>query len=248
MRFAGNPGKKGTPMIKKIFTVLVCIAMLFIITACGKTAKPDPVSSTTDYTEYQLRKPQKGDTVAIFTTSEGIIKIRLFPEEAPRTVENFVKHAKDGYYNGVTFHRIINDFMIQGGDPLGTGYGGESIWGTPLRDEFSPRLYNYRGALSMANAGKSNTNGSQFFIVQKSSISDEEIEYMEYYHYLDEVTAKYKELGGTMWLDNVHTVFGQVYEGMEVVDKIASLPVKDPESGEPVNRIIIEKVEIQTME
>lgn len=224
------------------------MVILFSITACGKMNEPDTGGNTADYTEYQLRKPQKGDTVAVFTTTEGTIKIRLFPEEAPRTVENFVQHARDGYYDGLTFHRIINDFMIQGGDPLGTGYGGESIWGTPLRDEFSPRLYNYRGALSMANSGKSNTNGSQFFIVQKSSISDEEIEYMEYYHYLDEVTAKYKELGGTMWLDNVHTVFGQVYEGMDVVDKIASLPVKDPDSGEPVDKIIIEKIEIQIIE
>jgi peptidyl-prolyl cis-trans isomerase B (cyclophilin B) len=235
-------------MIKKAFAAFMCMAVFFTISSCAKTAEPDTGGSTAGYTEYQLRKPQKGDTVAVFTTAEGTFKVRLFPEEAPRTVENFVEHARDGYYDGLTFHRVLKDFMIQGGDPLGTGYGGESIWGTPFRDEFSPRLYNFRGALSMANSGKSNTNGSQFFIVQKGSLSENEIEYLEYYHYLDEVIAKYKELGGTMWLDNAHTVFGQVYEGMEVVDKIASLPVKDPDSGEPVNTIIIEKVEIQTME
>ncbi len=233
-------------MKKKVFASFVCVFMLLAATACSKPAAPDTAGSA-GYTEYQLRKPQKGDTLAVFTTAEGTIKARLFPEEAPRTVENFVKHVKDGYYNGVTFHRVLKDFMIQGGDPLGTGTGGESIWGTPFRDEFSPRLYNYRGALSMANAGE-NTNGSQFFIVQKDSLSDKEVEYLEYYNYLDEVTAKYKELGGTMWLDNHHSVFGQVYEGMEVVDKIASLPVKDPDTGEPQNEIIIEKIEIQTIE
>ncbi len=212
----------------------------------NSSGTPDTQNSngTASYTEYQLRKPQKGDTVAIFTTSEGSFKIRLFPEEAPRTVENFVQHARDGYYNGLTFHRIIQDFMIQGGNP---GNGGESIWGTPFLDEFSPRLHNFRGALSMANAGE-NTNGSQFFIVQKSSLNDNEIEYMEFYHYLDEVIEKYKELGGTMWLDNKHSVFGQVYEGMDVVDKIAAVPMKDKDAGEPVNAVIIEKIEIQVLE
>lgn len=236
-------------MIKKLLAIFVCIVALFAVTACSKISAPDTAGGAVaaNYTEYQLRKPQKGDTVAVFTTAEGMIKVRLFPEETPLTVENFIKHARDGYYNGVTFHRVLKDFMIQGGDPLGTGMGGESIWGAPFRDEFSPRLYNYRGALSMANAGE-NTNGSQFFIVQKSSLSEKEIQYLEYYHYLDEVAAKYKELGGTMWLDNHHSVFGQVYEGMEVVDKIASLPVKDPDTGEPQNEIIIEKIEIQTIE
>ena len=113
----------------------------------------------------QLDKPQKGDTVAVMRTSMGDISIRLFGKEVPRTVENFVTHAKEGYYDGLTFHRVINDFMIQGGDPTGTGCGGESIFGAAFEDEFHPALHNLRGALSMANAGP-NTNGSQFFIVQ----------------------------------------------------------------------------------
>lgn len=210
----------------------------------SKTPDTQSNNEAISYTEYQLREPQKGDTVAVFTTSEGSFKIRLFPEEAPRTVENFIQHAREGYYEGVTFHRIIQDFMIQGGNP---GNGGESIWGTPFLDEFSPRLHNFRGALSMANAGV-NTNGSQFFIVQKSFTTDDEIEYMEYFHFLDEVIEKYKELGGTMWLDNKHSVFGQVYEGMDVIDKIAAVPVKDKDTGEPVNAVIIEKIEILVLE
>lgn len=103
--------------------------------------------------------------VATFKTNQGDIKVKLFADIAPKTVENFTTHAKNGYYDNGIFHRVIRDFMIQGGDPEGTGMGGESIWGGSFEDEFSDKLLNVRGALSMANAGP-NTNGSQFFIVQ----------------------------------------------------------------------------------
>ena len=95
----------------------------------------------------QLERPEKGETVAVIKTEMGDIKLRLFPEEAPKAVENFTTHAKNGYYNGLKFHRVINDFMIQGGDPVGNGTGGESIWGRPFQDEFSINRRNYRGAL-----------------------------------------------------------------------------------------------------
>ena len=113
----------------------------------------------------QLRKPQAGDITATMKTTMGEIQILLFPDAAPKAVENFTTHAKNGYYDGLIFHRVIPDFMIQGGDPTGTGMGGESIWGKHFEDEFSPDYHNLRGALSMANAGPG-TNGSQFFIVQ----------------------------------------------------------------------------------
>ena len=113
----------------------------------------------------QLETAKSGDTVAIMHTTMGDIKIKLFKDKTPKTFENFTTHAKNGYYNGIIFHRVIKDFMIQGGDPTGTGMGGESIWGPKFEDEFTPELHNLRGALSMANAGP-NTNGSQFFIVQ----------------------------------------------------------------------------------
>jgi len=106
---------------------------------------------------------QAGEVLVEMNTTLGAIKIKLFPEFAPKTVENFLGHAKSGYYNGIIFHRVIQDFMIQGGDPTGTGMGGESIWGDSFEDEFSDKLFNLRGALSMANAGP-NTNGSQFFL------------------------------------------------------------------------------------
>lgn len=110
----------------------------------------------------QLKTPETGDTVAVMHTNMGDIKIKLFHDKTPKTVENFITHAKNGYYDGLKFHRVIKDFMIQGGDPMGTGIGGESIWGGSFEDEFDVELHNLRGALSMANSGP-NTNGSQFF-------------------------------------------------------------------------------------
>ena len=145
----------------------------------GTTATSDSVaksseSKTKDSVDLNsLDLPQLDDKVAEdqdlvqMVTSMGNIEIKLFPKQAPKTVENFMKHAKDGYYDGLTFHRVINNFMIQGGDPSGDGTGGNSIWNKPFEDEFSNQLYNIRGALSMANAGP-NTNGSQFFIVQNT--------------------------------------------------------------------------------
>lgn len=116
----------------------------------------------------QFEAPESGTPIVTLHTSMGDIKMMLFPQAAPKAVENFVQHCKDGYYDGVTFHRVIEDFMIQGGDPQGNGTGGESIWGGSFEDEFSDNLYNFRGAVSMANAGYG-TNGSQFFIVQEDA-------------------------------------------------------------------------------
>ena len=133
--------------------------------------------------------------------------------------------------------------MIQGGDPNGTGTGGESIWGTPFKDEYHPKLYHYRGALSMANSGtisnpqvRSYTNGSQFFIVQKSNLEDSEKQGLEYFNYPQPVIDNYSKVGGTMHLDNTHTVFGQVFKGMDVVDKIAATKV-DTDTSKPINDI-----------
>ncbi len=193
---------------------------------------------------YQFEKPAKDSEVIVMKTNMGTIKMRLFPEKAPKTVENFVTHAKEGYYDGLTFHRVINGFMIQGGDPEGTGMGGESIWGRPFEDEFDVELRNFRGALSMANAGPS-TNGSQFFIVQANDCDPGLLSQMKEIGvnargqgFPEEVIAKYAEIGGTPWLDYKHSVFGQVFEGMEVVDKIAATDA----TGE---RVIMEKVSVE---
>ena len=178
---------------------------------------------------------------ATIETSMGTIQLQLFPEQAPKTVENFVTHAQAGYYDGLTFHRVIPNFMIQGGDPTGTGMGGESIWGQPFEDEFSQELYNLRGAVSMANAGP-NTNGSQFFIVQDKDMTEQMQGQMKDAGFPDEIVDAYKN-GGTPWLDFRHTVFGQVISGMDVVDAIAQ--VKTDASDQPATPVTMDKVTIQ---
>ncbi|HFN9969350.1 TPA: peptidylprolyl isomerase [Listeria monocytogenes] len=174
-------------------------------------------------------------------TNRGTIRIKLFPEIAPKTVENFVTHSKNGYYDGLIFHLVIPEFMIQGGDPDGRGTGGESIWGESFEDEFSTEAFNLRGALSMANAGP-NTNGSQFFIVQKPDMPADMLGQMEQAGFPVEVIEAYKQ-GGTPWLDGRHTVFGHVIEGMDVVDEIANLPTGMQDK--PVNDVVIEKINIK---
>lgn len=183
---------------------------------------------------------QQGPT-AVLKTNQGEIKIQLFPEQAPMTVENFIRLAQKGYYDGTIFHRVISDFMIQGGDPEGNGTGGESIWGHPFEDELSRELFNIRGALSMANSGP-NTNGSQFFIVQNKNMPKRYIKQMEPAGYPKEIIHAYKQ-GGTPWLDGRHTVFGQVITGMDVVDKIAKS--KKDKMDKPLEDITIESIQVQ---
>ena len=191
-----------------------------------------------DYPQLELAE-FKGPK-AIFETSEGHFEIALFPKQAPKTVDNFIGLAKKGYYDGLIFHRIIADFMIQGGDPTGTGMGGESLWGKPFEDEFSKELFNLRGALSMANAGP-NTNGSQFFIVNNQNVPSNMLGQLEGAGYPAEIIEAY-QAGGTPWLDFRHTVFGHVIEGMSVVDEIAG--VQRGPQDRPVHDVVIETIEI----
>ena len=181
--------------------------------------------------------------IATIKTNHGDMRIKLFPEHAPKTVANFIALSKDGYYDGVIFHRIIKDFMIQGGDPTGTGMGGESIYGESFEDEFSEELYNVRGALSMANAGP-NTNGSQFFIVQNQHLpySKKEIARGGWPEPIAEI---YAEQGGTPHLDRRHTVFGQLADeaSYEVLDAIAG--VETGAMDKPVDDVVIETIEIE---
>jgi peptidyl-prolyl cis-trans isomerase B (cyclophilin B) len=241
----------------KILMSIACI-MLFLA-ACGTSnqqqetkkdnAKPNSPKITAKEGEKAMANsfPQLTNEVTAdeklveMETSKGTIKIKLFPKYAPKAVENFVKHSEEGYYNGLIFHRVIKDFMIQGGDPKGNGTGGESIYGKPFEDEFSDHLFNIRGALSMANAG-ANTNGSQFFIVQNTKVDPSMKAQMEKAGYPEDIVAAYAKSGGTPWLDHRHTVFGQVVEGMDVVDKIAHTPVGAQDK--PKEDVIIEKINV----
>ena len=181
--------------------------------------------------------------IATIKTNHGDMRIKLFPDHAPKTVANFIALSKDGYYDGVIFHRIIKDFMIQGGDPTGTGMGGESIYGESFEDEFSEELYNVRGALSMANAGP-NTNGSQFFIVQNQHLpySKKEIARGGWPEPIAEI---YAEQGGTPHLDRRHTVFGQLADeaSYKVLDAIAG--VETGAMDKPGDDVVIETIEIE---
>jgi peptidyl-prolyl cis-trans isomerase B (cyclophilin B) len=178
---------------------------------------------------------------AIIHTNLGDMRVQLFPAQAPKTVENFVELSKQGYYDGVIFHRIIQDFMIQGGDPTGTGMGGESIYGEKFEDEFSEEVFNLRGALSMANAGP-NTNGSQFFIVQNKNLPYPK-EALVKGGWPEEIAEVYTG-GGTPHLDGRHTVFGHLMdqESFDTLDRIAKEPTGAQDR--PKEDIVISSIEI----
>ncbi|CAH2268308.1 peptidylprolyl isomerase domain and WD repeat-containing protein 1 [Pararge aegeria] len=191
---------------------------------------PDDVKSPDADRDIFNEKPSKEDIIsategqgvqrlyeqAVLHTSLGDVHVRLFGKDAPRTVENFCGHARNGYFNGHIFHRVIKGFMVQTGDPTGTGTGGESIWGGEFADEFRPHLKHDRPyTVSMANAGP-NTNGSQFFVT----------------------------LAPTPWLDNKHTVFGRVVRGMEVVQNIGSVKT-NPKTDKPYDDIRVISVTVK---
>ena len=182
-------------------------------------------------------------TVATIHTNLGDLTVKLFDDVAPKTVKNFVELAEKGYYNGVIFHRIIRDFMIQGGDPTGTGMGGSSIYGDHFEDEFSMEVFNLRGALSMANAGP-NTNGSQFFIVQNSRLPYAAKE-LERGGWPAPIAALYAENGGTPHLDQRHTVFGHLMDdaSYQVLDAIAA--VETGAQDKPIEDVVILGVDIE---
>ena len=188
----------------------------------------------------QLNETTENEVKVIMKTSKGDVHLRLFPTHAPKTVENFLGLAKKGYYNGISFHRVIEDFMIQGGDPTGTGAGGESIWGKSFEDEFSDKLFNLHGALSMANAGP-NTNGSQFFIVTSKNVPANMLGQLEAGGWPKEIIAEYEKDGGTPWLDQRHTVFGQVESGMDVLYEIEK--VEKNAADKPLEDVTIISVE-----
>ncbi len=250
--------------MKKLFGFLCAVVMVISLAACG-----GGLSSGSDSDILQAGTPAKGEEIAIVTTSLGEMQMRFYPEEAPLAVENFKNLARAGYYDGITFHRVIDNFMIQGGDPTATGMGGASSFGSDFDDEISPDLHFFKGALAMANSGP-NTNGSQFFIVQNPEANMEAINVIrdkieetvdepfqvpygqEIYALGDiftESTLKYYEkVGGQVELEyvfgNAYTIFGQVFSGLDVVDAIAG--VETNETDKPLADVVIESVEITT--
>ena len=190
----------------------------------------------------QLNEVNEKNPLVTVHTNLGDFTLELFLEVAPKTVENFVTHAKNGYYNGVIFYRVIEDFMIQGGDPTGTGMGGESIYGRTFEDEFSREAFNLYGTLSMANAGP-NTNGSQFFIVTAKQVPAQMLKQLKDGGWPEEIVEEYAKVGGTPWLDHRHTVFGRVVEGMDVVLKIEG--VERNAQDRPLEDVVIESMDVK---
>ena len=250
-------------MLKRNLIMLGLILITFFLVACNQSPQgnENSVADATDLDLLQAGQPRDGDTVVTLHTSMGDIVIRMFPQEAPMAYVNFVTHAMNGYYDGVIFHRVIDGFMIQGGDPLGTGTGGESIWGHGFESEFSPYLRHFRGALAMAHAGPG-TNGSQFYIVQNSELDgNSQLEFLwakesqdepigDGFYVRDIISAEiaeaYVRYGGTPFLDlimnpNGHTVFGQVTTGMAVVDAIATV---NAVADRPVTDVVINRVTV----
>lgn len=256
-------------MKKRTLALALAAVMAFGFSACGgekeENNNANAVTNVDTTTIVQAQMPEEGEEIAVITTSKGVVKMRFFPEEAPKAVENFKTLAKDGYYNGITFHRVIEDFMVQGGDPEGTGMGGESCWGEDFETEVSEKLHFYRGAVAMANAGP-DTNGSQFFIVQQKTVMEDALKAIEdainnneeeigvtltdgnYYTlsqlYPEEVLNYYREAGGSVHLEYVfgsgYSIFGQVFEGLDAVDAIAA--VETDEADKPVEDVIIESI------
>lgn len=216
------------------------VMMAAMFTGCGKKVE-GLLQFQDDYSDY----PQ----ATISVEGYGDIQLVLFPDEAPKAVENFMTHAEEGYYDGLTFHRVIEEFMIQGGDPNGDGTGGESIWGGKFDDEISDQLYSFRGALCYANSGP-DSNGSQFYIVQadiQTATFEEALYYHQAYGYgvtewPDDVQQKYEEVGGTPHLDGMYTIFGQVIDGMDVVDEIAG--VSTDSNDKPKTDVVITSITV----
>lgn len=258
-------------MKQKILSICAILVLLFVLTGCednknssankiiskNSSSKNTSSSSNTeskldsiDYeksAQKQMSMPEEGETIVIMHVKNfGDIKFKFFEDVAPKAVENFLTHAKEGYYDGVTFHRIINEFMIQGGDPTGTGSGGESIWGENFDKEVDYEYVPYRGSLCMASSSLG--IGSQFFITQ-ANYNENMLSYLESEGYPEGLIEQYKNYGGYMSLYMKYTVFGQVYEGIDVVDKIASVETELSSSGEtskPVEDVVIENIEVTT--
>jgi cyclophilin family peptidyl-prolyl cis-trans isomerase len=228
------------------------------------TASPDSgvpedanVTLTDDVEIKNFIMPEIGENIAVMTVKDyGTIKIKLFPVEAAKGTENFIGLSSIDYYDELIFHRVIKDFMNQGGDPRGDGTGGNSMWGEDFDGGIPEGLYHFSGAIAYANSGATSTNGSQFYIVNTpdgfvnggayqqadGSVVTVTDVYKTGLTIPKNVAAKYQEVGGVPFLDGSYTVFGQVFEGMDVVRAIGS--VATDENDKPLTQVLIEDISI----
>ena len=255
-------------MFRKVIAGILCMAMAAsALASCGHDKETSGTMTNAENTSSEatteaeattqaitvenvdianFTAPEKGDTIIVMNIKDyGTVKFRLFPEYADKGVENFVELAKKGYYDGLKFHRVITDFMIQGGDPQGTGMGGESVWGGKFDGGTDPHIIHVAGALAYANSGGTSTDGSQFYVVTGTTYSDDDFKDMESggYYFSDNAKKLYKEVGGAPWLDGNYTVFGQVIDGLDIIFKIQNVSV-DAQTSMPYKDVIMESVTV----
>lgn len=250
--------------LRKIAAVAMSIAMLTaLLTACGEdessssskssgnsdsssASQADPSFDPSSLKLTNFTPPEKGEEIIVMKLKDrGEVKIKLFPKQADKGVENFTGLAKKGYYDGLIFHRVIKDFMVQGGDPEGTGMGGESIWGEKFDGGVSDELNHVAGAVAYANSGSTATNGSQFYIVTGTPYDEITLKQLgdSGLTFSDEEMKAYENLGGAPWLDGSYTIFGQVFDGL---DKIFDMQnVETDEMDKPKEDVVIEKISVE---
>ena len=249
--------------LRKFAALTMTIAMMTAcFTACGdidkSSSSSEGSSAAAEQSEAEapadsksqeivnFTAPQEGEDILVLKIKDkGEVKIKLFPEEADKGVENIKGLCDKNYYDGVIFHRIIKDFMIQGGDPTGTGMGGESIFGDKFDGGASDKLINCAGAVVYANSGSTATNGSQFYIVTGTKYDAASMQAIEAngFSFSDAAKKIYAEDGGAPWLDGGYTVFGQVFDGLDVVFDVQN--VSTDESDKPLEDVVIESMKVE---
>ncbi|MCI5904653.1 MAG: peptidylprolyl isomerase [Oscillospiraceae bacterium] len=240
-------------MIKKIKAAALVLAAAVsagvLLTGCKGESTADEALALVQGDIRNFEMPEPGEKIAVITVKDyGEIKIKLFADAAPEAVENFTGLADMGYYDELIFHRIIPNFMIQGGDPKGNGTGGKSIWGDKFDGGIPEGLYHFSGAVAYANSGSTSTNGSQFYIVNTPEA------YLQYscedlmasdpssYSWPQNVIDMYNEKGGVPFLDGGYTVFGQVFEGLDIVRELGN--VETDSNDKPLKQVQMESVRI----
>ncbi|MCM1329911.1 MAG: peptidylprolyl isomerase [Ruminococcus sp.] len=260
-------------IIKKIAALSAAAAVLAALTGCegepatleelannGQSAETTTAASIDeneiewlpDVEIHNFDAPEIGEKIAVITVKDyGVIKIKLFPEDSPKGVENFTGLADMGYYDELIFHRVIPNFMNQGGDPKGDGTGGNSVWGGVFEGGTSENLYHFTGAVAYANTTGTATNSSQFYIVNTpesylwgGTCAENYVYSGGQSNWPGNVAEKYNEVGGVPYLDGGYTVFGQVFEGMDVVWAIAEVET-DPQNDKPLTQVMMESIRIE---
>lgn len=236
--------------LKKVFTLALCaVISTSVFVGCdsgGSVASSKPISNFKSKV-LNFAEPEEGEEIIVMTIKDyGAVKIQLFPEIMPKEVENFKELVKTGYYDGLIFHRVIQNFMIQGGDPKGNGTGGESFWGNKVAGTFSDELCHFTGALAYARSNIDYNFGSQFYIVSENPLTEDIVNQSaakQNKKYSKDIIAKYVEHGGSPHLDGDYSVFGQVFEGINVINEVAKVSVG--EASKPKQDVYIESVKIE---